>query len=284
MDFRYVTDNTTSGGSDGCIDFNDVDNAGLDQCLTNTNVASVYDKYCDVVSLADFIVIAAESVMGRTAADYNAAAPFTQGTLLQKWRDNFRSGRTTAESCTGNVGLMPNPEDGCTGLKNIFVDHIYKSKSERKSWMLTAAVSGAHTLGGAKQSQSGYDGHWSDAESQGKFNNDYYKSLITKGWGAETAFAGNPKKNQWSRIDQPCAAHRELMLNTDICLAYQHNADHQACMKTQQSSTDRRTQRRADRTCKKFQKTGDFIFAQNATCCAWTAQSALFSRRVFQRG
>jgi hypothetical protein len=33
MDFRINPDNTTSGGMDACINFNDSDNAGLRECL-----------------------------------------------------------------------------------------------------------------------------------------------------------------------------------------------------------------------------------------------------------
>jgi hypothetical protein len=33
MDFRINTDNTTTGGMDACINFNDSDNAGLRECL-----------------------------------------------------------------------------------------------------------------------------------------------------------------------------------------------------------------------------------------------------------
>jgi len=33
MDFRINADGTTSGGMDGCINFNDGDNAGLQSCI-----------------------------------------------------------------------------------------------------------------------------------------------------------------------------------------------------------------------------------------------------------
>lgn len=56
---------------------------------------------------------------------------------------------------------------------------------------------GAHTVGKASPENSGYDGHWSDSENVGLFNNDYYKSLLTKGWGPELAMYGNTAKNQW---------------------------------------------------------------------------------------
>ena len=70
------------------------------------------------------------------------------------------------------------------------------------AWALTAAISGAHTIGGASLENSGYQGWWSDADSSGIFNNDYYKSAIAKGWSPETSVNGNAKKNQWQRADK----------------------------------------------------------------------------------
>jgi hypothetical protein len=67
MDYR--TDKS-EGGSDGCVNFNDPDNKGLKECILKYDYNSVYKKHCSVVSLADFIVIAAEAVMSRTATDY----------------------------------------------------------------------------------------------------------------------------------------------------------------------------------------------------------------------
>lgn len=72
MDYRNVN-GTESGGSDGCVNFADEDNKGLDTCLIASNLATVYDKTCDKVSLADFIVIAAEAVTARTTTRYDAA-------------------------------------------------------------------------------------------------------------------------------------------------------------------------------------------------------------------
>jgi len=80
MDYRN-TNGVESGGSDGCVNFNDGDNAGLASCITSSTVNTVYQNYCDLVSLADFIVITAEALMSRTATDYNSGSPFTSGTL-----------------------------------------------------------------------------------------------------------------------------------------------------------------------------------------------------------
>lgn len=159
----------------------------------------VYDRFCTQLSLADFLVIMGEAVMGRTAEDYDASDPWASGTYLRKFRNRFKFGRTTVNECSWNVHLMPNPEDSCTGLEEIFVDNIYAESDE--PWRMLAAINGAHTVGSAKLENSGYDGYWSEADQQGIFNNDYYKSIIMKGWKPETAVDGNNNKNQWIRSD-----------------------------------------------------------------------------------
>lgn len=151
MDYRKV-DGVTSGGSDGCINFNDADNAGLESCLTATNIQTIYDNHCDVVSLADFIVISSEAAMARTATKFDTNNAFAAGTFEDKFRQRFKSGRTTSETCASATGLLPSGEAGCDDLQNIFIDHIYNDarSSTRRRWSLTAAISGAHTLGQAK--------------------------------------------------------------------------------------------------------------------------------------
>lgn len=72
MDYR--TDSDDQGGADGCINFDDADNTGLATCLDNSGIQSVYANWCGIVSLADFVIIAAEAVTGKTAADPTFAA------------------------------------------------------------------------------------------------------------------------------------------------------------------------------------------------------------------
>jgi|TARA_B110000285_G_scaffold151316_1_gene168904 hypothetical protein len=119
---------------------------------------------------------------------------------------------------------MPNPEHGCdsgdNSLNDVFVSNggVYAAHSE--PWKMTAAISGAHTLGSASIANSGYDGWWASAEQAGIFNNDYYHGILMKGWGVEKAVDGNSAKNQWIRIDGMYGdAHKEMMLDTDMCLA-----------------------------------------------------------------
>jgi len=37
-------------------------------------------------------------------------------------------------------------------------------RNDKEAWKLTTAISGAHTLGSAKKTNSGYEGSWSDPE------------------------------------------------------------------------------------------------------------------------
>lgn len=99
MDFRRVkprhNNPKLSGGSDGCVNFDDADNAGLAKCLARSSLNSIYERHCDKVGLADFMVLAAEAVTGALAED---SKDFSDGTsLLAKFRDQFRFGRETME-------------------------------------------------------------------------------------------------------------------------------------------------------------------------------------------
>jgi hypothetical protein len=80
--------------------------------------------------LADFLVIAGEAVMGRTAELYDASDYYAAGTTAKAFMENFKSGRTAVAECPDGAGLMPNPEDGCDGLSNIFIDHIYSAQGD----------------------------------------------------------------------------------------------------------------------------------------------------------
>lgn len=182
MDFRR-SGNTTTGGSDGCVNFADKDNAGLEQCLRSSNLNEVYGLFCDKLSLADFIVLSAEALMLKTSTKFDSSSPFATDSFGARLRDRFRFGRQTNKDCSA-TDLLPDPEEGCNDLSKIFVHHIFWSRrmnavKQGHQWKMIAAISGAHTLGSAKQDQSGYEGVWT--ESPGKFNNEYYINMLAKG-------------------------------------------------------------------------------------------------------
>jgi hypothetical protein len=156
---------------------------------------------------------------------------------------------------------MPKPTNGCVGLKAVFEDNIFSEST--MPWTLTAAISGAHTLGGANTSASGFKGSWSDSKNQGRFNNNYYKSLLTKGWVPEVNVGGVEGVNQWARADDgQDPAHKEMMLDTDMCLFYTTNRELSYCKKFSGNC----------KLCNNLYSNGrssEEINASNGHCCAW---------------
>jgi len=198
--------------------------------------------------------------MGRTASDYNSENKYAMGTTLAKFAARFQYGRTTAETCSYNTGLMPNPVDGCDGLSTVFEDNVYASTED--PWKYTAAISGAHTLGSANLITSGFEGFWSSAEEQGKFNNDYYKSLLLKGWMPQMAVNGVAGKNQWQRADISTLPHKEMMLDSDMCLAYQNNVQFETCKSAIPNG-------QSTQSCDQYRNDQVPLLAENGNCCAW---------------
>lgn len=112
------------------------------------------------------------------------------------------------------------------------------------------------------------------------FDNVYYKNLVMKGWGPRLAVNGTKEKNQWKRIDKGVEKtkypdHIEMMLNTDMCLAYDNNVEHDKCM--DRTGGD-------NRECKQFQKLGSSIEATFGNCCAWTNSRPLEKRGIIKKG
>jgi len=208
MDF----DGQTAGGSDGCMDLTVEDNDPNKHLLClegiRPSLIDVYLQFQFQVSFADFVVIAAETVMAESSND---------PTLGQRFKANFQWGRITAMTCPSvkrNIGNQPLPDPGraCAANEETFIKNL------GLTWAETAALMGVHTLGGAHLDRSGFDGFWSDRSNSLKFNNDYYKSMVQKGWAPERTSAG---RAQWRRVGtKGHNTNREMMLNTDMCLAF----------------------------------------------------------------
>ena len=164
----------STGGSDGCINFEDGDNKGLKTCLIKSNIPRIYHEVCDKMSLADFLVVAAEALIARTGKHFNKEKPWGEGSIEDNFLKNFFYGRKTAETCD-ETGLMPNPEKGCNDVNDIFNKHIFWYKRgergikedrkivaekygywERRSWRDSATLMGVHTIGRAHLENSGY--------------------------------------------------------------------------------------------------------------------------------
>lgn len=214
-DFMDFNPDGSSGGSDGCINFNDPDNKGLKPCLVtalqhldsaNNSLESIWQDFCQTVSLADMFVIASEALMTITAPEEQ------RGEWHASFIQNFRFGRETKLEC--DPLKLPDPSDSCDAVKENFVDRLGLDGAQ------SAALMGVHTLGKASASNSGFEGFWVSQRGAQTFDNAYYRALMSVPWMVGTSSAG---KKQWVRADvnddHPLAS--EFMLNTDMCLAWQ---------------------------------------------------------------
>lgn len=217
-DFMDFDSTTGLGGADACTDMDAADNAGLLACLAHgengVSLSQAYSQFCHAVSLADFLVIAAEAVMVESRK--HALQPGQPVDV--NFRDQFRFGRTTrVQGCAFAEGQLPNPTMGCQDVDRVFVQHLGLTPRA------AAALMAVHTLGRARLENSGFNGWWSDEINSRKFNNDYFVSLLAKGWIPEHNINGNPAKHQWQRADKGRTAAKEMMLATDMCLAFKED-------------------------------------------------------------
>jgi len=94
--------------------------------------------------------------------------------------------------------------------------------------------------------------------------------LLTTGWGPDLAVGADPLKNQWKRVDSGSSdsTKDQMMLNTDLCLAYERSKGYVDCMKIKQPNKGK--------VCGKLLPNATPLLATTAdNCCAWTSFTTL---------
>ena len=131
-----VSDQTTPYGPDGCIDFNDQANAGLEEIwCTDCDLTTVYLESYSHISRADFWVAAANAVIRQTSNDgLNLKSTFTWGRI-----DN--------EECPSSAARLPEAT-GCSEVEEVFLNRLGLSYTD------AVALIGAHTLGRGNENVS----------------------------------------------------------------------------------------------------------------------------------
>merc|ERR1719356_2310551 len=127
----------------------------------------------------------------------------------QAFAQNFRFGRQTQFQC--HPEPLPNPAFSCEAVEENFIDRL------GLTWTQATALMGVHPLGRALPENSGFDGFWVSQQHARTFSNQYFINMIAVGWERERVASSG--KFQWKRADDRLEG--EMMLNTDMCLAYQ---------------------------------------------------------------
>lgn len=155
-------------------------------------------------------------------------------------------------------------------------DNLLSDKWWRKKGV--TALLGVHSIGSAKLENSGYEGHWSDIENQGVFNNNYYRSFLTKGWGPQYNVGGRADRNQWKRVDLMAGQNDEMMLTSDLCMFYDYNQGFIDCMENSEAnfpfySCRAKYQNWLGHAAREGERLLDPLRGE---CCLWTFSSKLY--------
>ena len=128
-DFLDYNINDNSYGPDGCVDFSNPSNAGLDTIWCDgCDLTQVYNNNYSHISKADFWVAAANAVIRQTSS----------GGLNLK--DSFVWGRVDQSSCPDSAPRLP-AATGCSEVEDVFLNRLGLTLTD------AVALIGAHTLG-----------------------------------------------------------------------------------------------------------------------------------------
>jgi len=245
------------GGSDGCTDLYHPINAGLAQCIQEGGLPEIYREFCETISLADFLVIAAEAVM------HHARSRLTRSELLHSqpqqsdafdFQRRFRYGRTTAKSCAVSK-VLPRVSGAGKAMEDCFINRL------GLTWAEAAALMGGHVAGRALH--LGPKGWWSGPSHANAFDNYYFVAMLMHGWRSDSKVEG-----LWLRSDT--ANEEQVMLSTDLSLAYGIASNNtQCCAWTEEEAVSQLMEKRGFQYCSMPSNDTAAVSRdeQKASCC-----------------
>mmetsp|Transcript_39186 Transcript_39186/g.73061 ORF Transcript_39186/g.73061 Transcript_39186/m.73061 type:complete len:348 (+) Transcript_39186:57-1100(+) len=151
-------------------------NAGLPDVAVGL-LKPITEKYVpDTIGHADLWTLAA-----------NTAIKVMGGPDI-KTRFGRKDAESSADSVESQAGRLPDGDKGIDHLRDIFHPKGFTDKD-------IVALSGAHTVGSCHLDRSGFDGPWTEAPL--KFDNSYFKEMISKKYADDKTEKGNPQfKNE----------------------------------------------------------------------------------------
>jgi hypothetical protein len=206
-DVGYYNKDTNTGGGDGCIDFNDFNNRGLENIYGT--LYKLKNSSNINISFADYIQYAALTSI------WCSLNTIPIGIFENINNFPFLYGRIDKQTCpyTKENGHLPDPEGGLDELKGM---------SDRYGMSLLQIFSllGAHSIGSVKKINSGYavpaDGinaKWVVVNSilNGQ---EYYFDMIKFPWTRQV----NSNKNRHSWFGTNLTSKGNIMLNSDVAM------------------------------------------------------------------
>lgn len=206
MDYDPFTSNPM--GADGCFNPSHPNNRGLENIWSDqSQLKQLYEVKHSHISRADFWVAAANAVIRQTSIGHRL-----------NMKNSFRWGRKDNDMCLRQGARLPSTQ-GCSETEDVFIRRM------GMTWENAVAIMGGHTLGHGNARNSGHQGTWSDsALAATVFDKKYYEQIFMNNWRR----SGQGRSQDWRTSN---AADDRMLLNTDVCLAYDID-DGNACCTT----------------------------------------------------
>ena len=183
-------------GSDGCLS-NTAPNSGLQemgQTITTTIIEDLWQKYCNLISRADFWVlfgkIALEAAIPTSIFSKEGPLPVQAiaGQTIPWLNLPYQFGRPDSATCEAGAGRLPAHQPGLTEFTRVFKNQMGMTLRDG------VTLSGAHSVGHVHTQFSGF-GHADSLKTLETFNtinswdetpwmfdNIYYDSLAIEPW------------------------------------------------------------------------------------------------------
>jgi len=223
------------GGCNGCINFNNPDNAGLQPAVdvfTSIYYINGFDK---IVSLADFFALATYVSITNAVQSSNLQRSGTLTSPCPVPCFSMQWGRTDTANCSNDNSQLPSPKMTGDQMFAYFATQFGFTKNQ------VVALMGAHSFGTASASNSGYSGKWTGTQNKG-LSEVFYSLMInpsitfTNVNVAGTKPPAPPPKWEFKATFAD-GSNAGFMLNTDFEIFYNLTLDSNAQLTCSLSNT-----------------------------------------------
>jgi Peroxidase len=202
------------GGCNGCINFNNPDNAGLQPAVTSLTSLYYANGYNNIVSLADFYALAATVSITNAVqeSNYQRSGTFTSPCPVPCF--SMQWGRIDSLNCSNDASVLPNPAMTGDAMFAYFANEFGFTKNQ------VVALMGAHSFGTALPANSGYNGKWTGQQNKG-LSEVFYSMMIDPTVSYTNTDVGNGTGPRWEfRTDFQQHSIDGFMFNTDFEIFY----------------------------------------------------------------
>ena len=217
---RLTFHDGAAGRSNGCIDFDEPHNAGLQPAVAR--LLPLCNGFVSKgISVADCYVVAGALAI-RYASTTSTVGPnnepFVPERISQPLLLPTRFGRPDEISCS-DIGLLPHADDSWATMQSFFVSRFRLTNTE------IVAIMGAHTLGRAEKANLGFEGGWTNY--QASFSNLFYVMMVARDWRRDCVRDPDPTPpdcipHQW-REPRP---HLALTVDVELVITPTDGCNH----------------------------------------------------------